>query len=183
MSNELKNLPCKDWFIRTKNKNIIFGEDDVPWLQNFSQEKIQLLALGPEISTRFYPVGGLLTKGKIARHAFEMINALIGIHEKIDQQDKKIHLEVNNLILTSDKLELIVVTNILPKTDQEIKNEGKIYIWKPSRDFKNVELEKLNWTSAIFASLAYKLIAPDDISTDFRETLKKQFIMLISIAE
>lgn len=156
---ELKFLhgKTKSWFIRTKNKNIIFGENNVPWLEDFNQE-IQLVALGPEISTRFYPVGGLLTKdGKIARHAFEMINALIQTHKKIDQ-DKEINIRVKNLILASDKLELIFVTKISGSNSEEINAE--IYVWRPPRDFKNIELEKINWTSAIFASLAYKLIIP-----------------------
>lgn len=143
----LKKLKdTKKWFIRTKNKNILFGKKPVPWLENF-EEEIQLLALGPEISTRFYPVGALLTKdGNIALHAFEIIKALIK-NKKVDQNEKI--PKVQKFILTSDKLELIAVN----KKD----DNAEIYVWKPSRHIENIDLEKLNWTSAIFASLAYNI--------------------------
>jgi hypothetical protein len=152
------------WYVRTKDKNVLptpsqgpapetgagaagkQPENNLSWL-NVNDEKIQiqLLALGPEISTRFYPIGGLLTEDKnIAWHAYEMIKDLTKLPE------------IKNLVLTSDKMELIFC-------EKDSTNDGcHIYIFKPSFNIKNIELEKLNWTSAIFASLTHEMILNEE---------------------
>jgi hypothetical protein len=130
------NFPTR-WFVRTKDKNIRESATSKwpDWLREIKD--IELLVVGPEIACRSYPIDGLLTEhGELAQYAYELIKSL---------KKKKDDVEIKNIILTSDKLEVVALFGNL------------CFIAKPLEVIKNIDLEKINWTTAFFAALAYEM--------------------------
>ena len=135
------------WFVRTKDKRIretankANREDNMEWpawLRNL--DRIELLAVGPEISSRSYPNNRLLTDNdRLVEHAYELIDAL----RSKERRNKR---QVTHLVLTSDSLEVVVVLG------------EWCFSAKPSDKIKNIDLEKINWTSAFFAALAHEVL-------------------------
>lgn len=85
-----KEPPDTMWFVRTKN-NRIRQTDKAQWPdwlklliginkpEHELKHKLELLAVGPEIACRPYPINGLLTKDNhLAEHAYTLIDTLIG---------------------------------------------------------------------------------------------------------
>lgn len=127
------NTGCR-WFIRTKDKRIreSITEKWPDWLRQIDQ--IELLVVGPEISCRSYPIDGLLTThDELAEHSYELIKSL--------KENKKIE----NIILTSDKLEVVALFG------------ETCFIARPLEAINNIDLEKVNWTTAFFAAMAYEM--------------------------
>ena len=136
------------WFVRTKNGGIrkatskTNAEANTEWPKWLRRiDSIELLAVGPENSCRFYPNNRLLTEAdQLNEHAFELIDAL---RSKENRHGER---QVRNLILTSDNLEVVALLG------------NFCVIAKPSTKVANIDLEKINWTSAFFAALAYEML-------------------------
>jgi hypothetical protein len=111
------------------------------WFRKLKQ--IELLAIGPEICCRSYPINGLLTpKGRLAEHAYTLINDLIKGKTGEDCPNRRIR----NIVLTSDKLEVVALLG------------DTCIVARPTVEIRNIDLEKINWTTAFFTCLAHELL-------------------------
>lgn len=153
------------WFVRTKDSRIRQTDRTKwpSWLRKINP--IELLVVGPEISCRCYPINGLLTeKDCLAEHAYELIYSLIGTKDPDSRR-------IKNLVLTSDKLEVVALLGNL------------CFIARPSdritkpEDIENIDLVKINWTTAFFAALAYEMFntpeEPKDNEKRYKEMIDR----------
>lgn len=152
---KIKTQTHTKWYVRTKNNSVQHTDKNTwpDWLQDFikKEKNIELLAIGPEIACRSYPINGLLTKNDyLAEHAYALINNLIDGKTK-DEINKR---KVKNVALTSDKLEVVVLLGDF------------CFIAKPPAEIKNIDLEKINWTTAFFAALIYEMLTETDWKND-----------------
>ncbi len=131
------------WYVRTKSSRITdTDEKEWPtWLQAI--DEIELLAIGPEVACRAYPINGLLSDGQLAEHAHRLIKNVIAVRSgrKLNQQ------RVRNVVLTSDKLEVVVLLG------------NFCFVAKPQAAIENVDLRKINWTTAFFAALVHEMVS------------------------
>jgi hypothetical protein len=157
---KLKNkASTAKWFVRTKDNHIRQDSEEWPdWLKQI--DSIELLVVGPEISCRAYPVNGLLTeKDRLTEHAYELIDRLI--KGQIDYDQRKI----KNAVLTSDKFEVVVLLDKF------------CFIAKPlDKNIENIELGKINWTTAFFAAFVYEMLEPKNEGWKGNEVICKEMI-------
>lgn len=153
--NEIKkkapDISCR-WFVRTKNNRIRKAdmEEWPDWLKAI--ETVELLVVGPEIACRSYPISGLLTdKGHLAEHAYSLVNTLIDRKIKKEYTNRRI----KNVALTSDKFEVVVLLGDF------------CFIAQPPSGIKNIELIKINWTTAFFTALVYEMLTVVDWDVDW----------------
>lgn len=153
---EIKNIKAlkanTKWFVRTKDSRIQgkHKSDWPDWLRLI--DRIELLAIGPEIACRAYPINGLLTAaGRLAEHAFALIDAVIDRRCGTTGSERI----VRHVVLTSDKLEVVALLG------------DWCFIAPAPAGIKNIELEKINWTTALFAGLAYEMMmSPEDLEAN-----------------
>ncbi|MDS4042292.1 MAG: hypothetical protein RKP20_14060 [Candidatus Competibacter sp.] len=151
------------WFVRTKDSRIR-QTDRTKWPSWLGKiHPIELLVVGPEISCRCYTINGLLAeKDRLAEHAYELIYSLI---ETKDPGSGRI----KNLVLTSDKLEVVALLDnfcfVARPSDKFTKPE----------DIDNIDLVKINWTTAFFAALVYEMLnSPEEPKSGSKDGLKDE---------
>ena len=130
------------WYIRTKSSRVTHADpaEWPSWLHEI--DEIELLAIGPEIACRAYPINGLLSDGRLAEHAYRLINDVIFVRSGRGLNRRK----VCNVVLTSDKLEVVVLLG------------NYCFVAKPQAEIPNIELQKVNWTTAFFAALVHQMV-------------------------
>lgn len=122
------------WYVRTKDKNILCAETRPSWFKMIPE--IEVLAIGPDIASRFYPLERLLTaNGHLTRRCYELIERLRAIT----------HLRI--LVLASDRMELVVLHH-----DSE-----RLFVAREP-GVHDIDLQKINCTTAFFASFIHELL-------------------------
>jgi cytidylate kinase len=136
-----------EWFVRTKDKSIL-SEHPAPWFEAIKHSGgLELLAVGPDIASRRYPMGRLFTsttsRHLLTRRSYELL------------LDLKRQTSAKNLVIASDLMELIILAH-----------DGKCYCARSPAGAEDIDLKKINWTTAFFASLVHQMLAGHWAATD-----------------